>query len=106
MIGWAVSEFELGHIRLQRLFILQVLCESFPAMFARKKVIWISVLIVCVGLGAVIFWPEPKEPEYKGLTLSYWVRGCPLVTGLARSEICGKRGLRLSRLAPTRFPIS
>src|SRR6185436_9207850 len=38
---------------------------------------WIGlVAVIVVAIGAVVFWPRPKEPEYQGKKLSEWLEIC------------------------------
>src|SRR5882672_805341 len=65
---------------------------------------WRVVVALCalaVGLAAVAFWPEPKEPEYKGKKLSYWM-GITLPPGVTLKEEDYAEAIR--RIGTNGFP--
>ena len=33
----------------------------------------VALAVLLVAIGIVAFWPEPKEPEYNGKSLSEWL---------------------------------
>jgi len=42
----------------------------------RKRIAFVLVACLLVGIGAIAFWPGPKEPVYDGKMLSEWLDIC------------------------------
>jgi hypothetical protein len=39
----------------------------------RRRIVVVALAVLLVAIGIVAFWPEPKEPEYNGKSLSEWL---------------------------------
>src|SRR5438045_3026446 len=39
----------------------------------RKRFMVVAAAVIVVAIGAIVFWPGAKEPEYQGKKLSEWL---------------------------------